>query len=202
MIIFDFDGVLINSNNLKNKIFVNLSNKYLKEHSLKIIFKDFIKRNSAQTRETKIKYLCELDSTLSFSKIIDEFGVNVTQNYKKCEVNFQVLNECDEWAICSAGDTQEIYNVLEYYNVNLRQKIILGGQLDKTNFLNSFSNEQNIFFGDSEEDYLAAQRAQITFVFCEYWALNEELKKMRPMKIERCCHQLEVIKRVQDYKCT
>jgi phosphoglycolate phosphatase-like HAD superfamily hydrolase len=193
MIIFDFDGVLINSNNLKNKIFVNLSNKY---------FKDFIKRNSAQTRETKIKYLCELDSTLSFSKIIDEFGINVNQNYKKCEVNFQVLNECDEWAICSAGDTQEIYNVLKYYNVNLRQNIILGGQLDKTKFLNSFSNEQNIFFGDSEEDYLAAQRAQITFVFCEYWALNEELKKMRPMKIERCCHQLEVIKRVQDYKCT
>ncbi len=189
-IIFDFDGVIIDSNSIKTEAFKNTVKCYGKEASDKLIA--FHLANGGVSRFKKfewfVKYVLlskdrELVNELTFS-----FGKEVRKKLFECNFRTDLCNLKEDlqgtrWFIASGGLQVEIEDLLRRKSIlDLFEGGVFGSPLSKEMILRNITREFRsttpeawILIGDSIYDYHCANQSQMIFIFATAWSECKDL---------------------------
>lgn len=182
-VIFDCDGVLLNSNKLKTNSFFEVTKRFGLRSAQRLV--DYHVKNGGISRNKKFKYFVEdilnkTDDNL-IDKLIYNYGANVKNKLLSCETipdlkqviqkNFQKSNKY----IVSGGNQEELRFVFKKRKLDfLFNSGIFGSPDSKEKILNrEIKKKENFFpalyFGDSKYDYEVAFLYKIDFIFCYEW---------------------------------
>ncbi len=179
--IFDCDGVILNSNQLKTKAF----SKSLHGEDA-ILISDFIKyhkQNGGISRHEKFRYFFEKikkqpNSNLEIHKALVRFSEIVKHELIQCDyvpgfLKFirKIFNINPNIFVVSGSEENELNYVFNKRKINQFFKKIYGSPNDKSintlKVISNFSNISNsgVFFGDSKIDYETAKEFNLDFIF-------------------------------------
>jgi phosphoglycolate phosphatase-like HAD superfamily hydrolase len=183
-IVFDCDGVLLNSNKLKSDAFYKAALPYGEVAANALV--SYHVKNGGVSRYIKFElFLRDLIPKGALGPSIDEllnvYATEVRQSLLSCEVakNLAELREktkSSDWFIVSGGDQEELREVFKLRGLEtLFNGGIYGSPLTKDEILTSLINsdkisESGVFLGDSKYDYLAATKANLDFIFVSDWS--------------------------------
>ena len=182
-LVFDCDGVVLNSNKIKTRAFYDVASIY--GHKVAKEFKDYHRENGGISRYAKFEYLVLdiLNAKLEpqvIQSLLDAYAYKVKQALITCEVakGLEMLRQTTKhakWLIVSGGDQSELREVFterrldKYFDGG-----IFGSPDTKNLILERELNNKNItkpalFIGDSKYDFQAAQLAGLDFIFLTDW---------------------------------
>lgn len=182
IILFDFDGVIFDSNFIKKKAIYLASKDYLNGKRLEQ-FVDYFLFNSGIPRDIKIsKFFNKKKSEIikiNYSKILNENLIlskkipGILTFLKKLKNNDKKIH------ILSGGNKNEIIKILDKNKMLKYFNQILTSPNDKQTNLNRLDIDKNtIFFGDSYHDYNLALRNNIDFVFVYGFTIQYDWKNL------------------------
>ena len=178
-IIFDFDGVLVESNEIRFNGFRKLFKDYPQEQVDQLV--KYAKANGGVSRYKKIEFFFntirkEPISSKSVNHWADQFSELVTQDVleaRPVEGSLEFLekyfNQFD-FAIVSGSDQKELRKVCKGRGIDSFFKMILGSPIEKKDniatLLSDFKWERNksLYIGDSNNDLEAAEANNIDFI--------------------------------------
>ncbi len=180
MYVFDCDGVVLNSNEIKNDAFrVALVDcppweidAFLTMHRATAGVSRFVKFEWMANRARERGY------QFCYSEAIKRYAAACRQGLLTAEVApdlTKARNSSNEvWAIVSGGDQQEVRDVLEQKGIaSYFDGGIFGSPRNKTELLTELSKGQDmggsIFFGDSAYDHDSAVQFEMEFHFVWGW---------------------------------
>lgn len=182
-IVFDCDGVILNSNGIKSHAFYEATKHYGHELASKLV--DYHMMNGGISRYEKIKYFLNSILCIDFDEevyrnILKRFSVAVYNGLLSCEIakglaELKIKTEFTNWLIVSGGDQIELRNVFEERKIEkLFDGGIFGSPDEKSTILCREIDNDNIktpalFIGDSKYDYEVAQDAGFDFIFLYRW---------------------------------
>jgi len=173
--IFDCDGVLLDSNNIKGDIFVKIAEHFSLEHAQE--FKAFHDKNGGLNRRDKFTYFFEkILKRTNFEKDLAEalnlFRTKSLEALKSAQLVPGVedflknLPENSKKYVISAGDQDDLILVLGAKKLSGYFDKLFGGPKLKTDIISELKlTGKTIFFGDSEIDYKSANKFNFDFVF-------------------------------------
>jgi HAD superfamily hydrolase (TIGR01549 family) len=189
-LVFDCDGVILNSNKIKTQAFYDVAKVY--GHKPAQILKDYHIQNGGISRYKKFEYLFtnilqKTTEAQELNKLLSHFSKEVKNALLTCEVakNIKELRDKtkdSKWLIVSGGDQAELREVFKQRELNVYfDGGIFGSPDDKDIILKNEKEDGNIsekslFLGDSMYDYQAAAAAKIDFVFISQWSEVEKWK--------------------------
>jgi HAD superfamily hydrolase (TIGR01549 family) len=183
-IVFDCDGVVLNSNEVKTRAFYNVTLGYGEVFASK--FRDFHMQNGGISRYKKFEYFLtnilgkKIDEKV-IKKLLYSFSKEVKKGLMSCEItrNLDILRQKTheaKWFIVSGGDQEELREVFkardisDYFNGG-----IFGSPACKDTIL--FNELQNknlvqpcLFLGDSKYDFEVSVRHRMDFLFISGWS--------------------------------
>lgn len=178
-VIFDFDGVMVDSNEIRIEGFRTL---YASESGDKLeVFMKYLRNNHGLSRYRKIRYYYEhvqqqavKDSTVRqdaerYSYVVAEAVANApeipgAEAFLKASAGHFCL------ALISSSDQQELRGICRRRGIDRYFEAILGSPEEKpTNILNllrdnGWSREATVYVGDSVSDLEAASSAGVAFI--------------------------------------
>jgi len=183
-LVFDCDGVVLNSNKVKTQAFYEATKHFGHESAQALV--DYHVVNGGISRYLKFDYfLANILQTSPNQSILDEllnrFSLAVKQGLMECDVaegldEVRLKTPKANWLIVSGGDQDELRDVFALRGLrNYFDGGIFGSPDDKDKILAREKANQNIdsnpalFVGDSKYDYLAASKAGLDFVFLTDW---------------------------------
>ena len=183
-IIFDCDGVLLDSNSIKTNAFREAVISYGEDAAQKLV--DFHIYHGGISRYEKFRwFFSEVvnlpDAETATKSAIKKFSYSVKHNLPTCQISdgLELLKSASgttPWYIVSGGDQQELNLFMQ--DANLSQLFdggIFGSPDTKHDiFSRLISNTggctQNIYFGDSALDHIVAKDFGCDFVFVSKWS--------------------------------
>lgn len=183
-LIFDCDGVILNSNKVKTQAFYNAALAYGERAAQLLV--DYHVANGGVSRYKKFEIFLETmvpknKQGPSLESLLQLYADEVRLGLLRCEVapDLNSLREqtCHaKWLIVSGGDQSELRSVfkerelLSYFDGG-----VFGSPDAKDFILERECNNRNIvtpalFLGDSKYDHVSATRAGIDFVFLSRWS--------------------------------
>ena len=180
--LFDFDGVIFDTNFIKKNAIFSASKDYLNSEQL-LAFVNYFLFNSGIPREIKIANFFDKNK----SKIIQKNYSNILKNdlllSKKIPgiLNFlkKIKNENKKIHILSGGNLNEIIKILDKNKMLKYFDEILAGPNDKQINLDKLNvNKNTIFFGDSYHDYTLALKNNIDFVFVYGFSIQDDWENL------------------------
>ena len=165
-IFIDFDGVVSDTNKLKEKNIGEAYKYVFGEYN--IDFVNFFTKNNGIPRELKLnKYF---NSPVVEEKILKKyFSLNKTLLDAKLSsgfLNYLKINNQSDFFILSGGDKIEINSFLKKNKIFHLFNEILTGPKTKSENLSKFNiSSSDIFIGDSEHDYIVAKEYNLNFIF-------------------------------------
>ena len=185
--VFDFDGVLVNSNILKRDCFLKVADLYGTQIYKK--FKQYCDKHPSATRYEKMQWLEKKLETVNVSHkdLINQYSYCVKSRLLEAESvtnlpKLQKYTQNSSWSIVSAAPEEELRWFLKEKNWNgLFEGGVYGAPRSKDSiFRKEYSTEnrknRTVFFGDSKSDFEVARKLDIDFVFVNQWARDPELK--------------------------
>lgn len=191
-IIFDCDGVILNSNQIKTLAFGSVTNKFGVENSKKLM--DYHVLNGGVSRYVKFKYFIEniLNSSSYQEEILNDLLSNYSTEVKSQLIKSEVCNNLHKmraltnqmkWMVISGGDQNELREVFkakqiyEYFDGG-----IFGSPDSKIDIVEREISLKNILFpalflGDSKFDYQVATTYGIEFAFISQWSEFENYEE-------------------------
>ncbi len=189
-VLFDCDGVILNSNKVKSDSFYKTAfyyGKYVAEE-----FLEYHVNNGGISRYSKFEYLLKnilpkysIENDLknfnnNFKKLIEIYKENCFEGLKNCEVAENIHNIKEKfkeknWLVVSGGDQDELNKILKSRNLNkLFGGGIFGSPDNKFEIISREKEKGNIkgksiLIGDSKYDYEVSMRSNIDFVFLYDW---------------------------------
>ena len=202
-IIFDCDGVVLNSNAIKTNAFYKLSKPFGDSSAKNLI--DFHKNNGGISRYKKFDYFVKniIDEQLDkkneedikrlIKRLCDEYSEIVFESLLNSEValglkDLRQKTKDSDWIIVSGGDQKELRQVFEKKNISkFFNKGIFGSPKSKYEIiekclLNKLIDKRAIFIGDSRLDYKVANHFGMDFVFVSEWSEFENLDSYAKLK--------------------
>lgn len=188
-LVFDCDGVILNSNQVKTDAFYNAALPYGKVLAEQLV--DYHVNHGGISRYTKFEYFLknivpkDIHAKDSFESqleaLLTTYAQLVHQGLLECEVapglkELRKLTPNTNWLIVSGGDQAELNEVfLKRKLSNLFNGGIYGSPNTKDEILSREINNGNItlpalFLGDSKYDYEAASKANLDFIFLSGWS--------------------------------
>ncbi|MBT5988143.1 HAD family hydrolase [bacterium] len=182
-LVFDCDGVVLNSNKIKTQAFYEAT-KHLGHESAQALV-DYHVQNGGISRYVKFEYFINeilkqaLDQTI-LNDLLNRFSQAVKQGLMTCEVaegldQLKAKTPDANWLIVSGGDQTELKQVftergLDHYF----EGGIFGSPDTKDTILareiaNGTITRPALFLGDSKYDYQAAETAGLDFIFLTQW---------------------------------
>ncbi len=179
IIIFDFDGVIIDSVKIKDNAFKSLVAKYPKK--IRNAFFKFHKKNIGKSRFIKFEYLfknlLKIPYTQRDIKLMSEAFAKIVLykiariNLNKGVLKFLVKNKVSFLYFISSGTPQrELKRIIHKKCLNIYFKKIYGSPVDKVNHIldiiktYKFLKKDILFIGDGLSDLKAAMRTNINFI--------------------------------------
>ena len=178
-IIFDFDGVLVESNEIRINGFKELFAEFPNEATTRLI--EFCRKNGGMPRYQKIRHFFNdilqkpiadnqvNDYAIKYSKLVYQSVVGAP--YVDGATDFlEKFKEEYRFAIVSGSDQNELRRICKERKIEPYFNEILGSPTDKTenidNLLQSMNwlNQECIYIGDSYNDYKAASNQGIFFL--------------------------------------
>ena len=192
-IIFDFDGVILDSNNVKTIAFKNISKRFGEGKSLALV--NYHIKNGGVSRFVKIKWFVE--NVLKnknedlIRNLVEEYGNEVSKSLESCSFRTDLFElkkklKNTQWSIASGGKQDEIINLLEKkLLLEIFDNGIYGSptpkmEIVKKTIFNAERNMKNKFvlIGDSYYDYKCAKENGIKFIFASDWS---DIKKPKEL---------------------
>lgn len=189
-ILFDFDGVLFDTNHIKKQNIFDAAKLFV-EVQIAQEFTQYFTANNGIPREKKI---------FLFFQGKEHIANNILKTYNNLNNNLdsampingvrEFLEQCKSKnkIIISGGDYNEIMNLLWKNNLDKYFQSILCGPLTKDqNFKKIDLNKSTVFFGDSFHDYEVAQKYSVDFIFVygvSQDTRNEKLKSNSLLSIQ------------------
>lgn len=183
-IIFDCDGIVLNSNNIKTSGF-EYALRFFNKRDVKSFLK-YHKKNGGVSRQIKFKYFFEKITQKSFSpelleKVMNDYSYYIYNGLLNCEIEkslFKIkkLTEHIPWYIISGGSEKELREIFKIRNINTlfdggiygnpkSKDLIIKEQLETNSLL-----LPAIYFGDSRYDYEVCKSYSIDFIFISQWS--------------------------------
>ena len=183
--IFDCDGVLIDSNRMKIRIFEKIlkKNQFSKEAIV-----DFIhhhKKHAGISRYIKINRLftkLKINDQSFKKNILNEISNSFKEEYMK----LNLTAGCEDFLIylkkkrinsyvLTGSDEIELNNIFRKKGIKKYFKLILGSPVNKFENFNKFSKHvntkvPNYYFGDSRLDYQVAKKINFNFIFVKQFS--------------------------------
>tara|TARA_A100001388_G_C28752130_1_gene492791 strand:- start:1172 stop:1819 length:648 start_codon:yes stop_codon:yes gene_type:complete len=206
-IIFDFDGVVLNSNHVKTEGFASLSKEFGIEASQNLV--RYHLENGGISRFNKIEWFVNNELKRNDKQLIEElifkYGKIVEKKLLECKLRTnlydlkQKLSPC-KWYIASGGLETEIIKLMNRKNLSklfdggiygspkTKQKIIKDL---KKNF-DPLNKEDWVLIGDSKYDYYCALENDVSFIFAYEWTDIVEYRKFISE------NNLKIIKGIED----
>lgn len=197
LIIFDFDGVIIDSNDIKTEAFKksikneskeNIEN-FIKYHKLNFNISRYKKFEHFYSKIKKInkkKLKFSMKNTLlKYSKINKELSLKsrviygLTNFLKKLrKLNIKLI-------VISSSDTDDIKFVLKKKNLSKYFSEVLGSPTSKKKHFKNIKNNLNnkiqvLSLGDSKNDYLISKSMAFDFIYIKsksFWFGDNKMKK-------------------------
>lgn len=189
-LIFDCDGVILNSNGLKNSVFEELASEWGQDATDR--FLSLISESPGQSRVhlfdhfvrrilPAVGYIHPLDyQSRLLSRLISNFSKMVSVALLESEMveglhDLRQQFSTQTWLVASAGMADEIRSVFEKKNIlGLFDGGIFGAPSSKPEIFWQLKaagviNQPSVFFGDSISDYEAAMQSHIDFIFVSGW---------------------------------
>jgi phosphoglycolate phosphatase-like HAD superfamily hydrolase len=182
-LVFDCDGVVLNSNQVKTDAFYQASLLYGKQAAQAMV--DYHVANGGVSRYKKFAHFLEnivpRQEGPDLDSILASYASYVKDGLLSCEVapGLQALRESTpeaRWLIVSGGDQAELRDVFAHRGLTqLFDGGVFGSPESKGKILAREMANGNIvgpalFLGDSKYDYEAADRAGLDFVFLSGWS--------------------------------
>jgi phosphoglycolate phosphatase-like HAD superfamily hydrolase len=183
-LVFDCDGVILNSNKIKTQAFYDVAKVYGHDSAQKL--KNYHLLNGGISRYEKFEYLFtnilhKTIETQEINKLLSNFSKKVKKALLACEVATNIKELRDKtkhakWLVVSGGDQTELREIFAQRELDgYFDGGIFGSPDDKDTILKSEKNKYNItgkslFLGDSMYDYQAATTAQMDFIFLSKWS--------------------------------
>lgn len=191
---FDCDGVILDSNNLKTDTF----NEVLKDET-KEIREQFIKYHLLNTGVSRYEKFTNFFKDIKKQKnyeddlsiLLKNFSDLLIKNLSTCQVTKKAREFLEKIKsnnknvyMVSASDENELIHVLRKRNLDIYFDHILGSPRNKIENINllkkifSFKGK-SVFFGDSKSDFLASQHNQFEFIYMKrysLWTVPDEIK--------------------------
>ena len=182
-LVFDCDGVVLNSNQVKTDAFYQTSLLYGKQAAQAMV--DYHVANGGVSRYKKFAHFLEkivpCQEGPDLNSLLASYASYVKSGLLRCEVapGLQALRESTpeaRWLIVSGGDQAELRDVFAHRGLTqLFDGGIFGSPDTKDEILQrefASSNVQHpaLFLGDSKYDYQAATLVNIDFLFVSGWS--------------------------------
>ena len=178
IIIYDFDGVICDSVNIKTDAFIELYRSYGKEIQSKV--RTYHLENGGISRYQKFRFFESqiLGKKVTESRIndlADRFSALVkkkviSSKYIPGAIEFISKNKNKRQFICTGTPENEILEIIREKRIDTYFERVYGSPSTKTSIIKTIINECNIsldeylFFGDAMTDYYAAHECKIKFV--------------------------------------
>jgi len=182
-LIFDCDGVILNSNKIKTQAFYDVAKIY--GHESAQALKDYHIRNGGISRYKKFEFLIKNIlrkpiETRELNKLLSNFSKEVKKALLTCEsaTNIEALREKTKntnWLIVSGGDQAELREVFKKRGLDSYfDGGIFGSPHTKDEILSNTTNSGLIkhpalYIGDSKYDYLVSSEFNLDFIFVSGW---------------------------------
>lgn len=176
---FDFDGVILDSNHVKEAAYTSLFADRAPEFVERV--RHYHRQEPAQTRNEKIATWLSWEGSEvdpeDVSSYIERYAEEVTRGLQKAQPVpgvFDFIDVARELAhsqhVVSAGNADEIHAILVSHRRREHFQTIFGGDHKKAAALQTLAEVHEVptstivFFGDAHTDYEAAREANVRFV--------------------------------------
>lgn len=182
-VVFDCDGVILNSNKVKTEAFYQAALPYGEEFANALV--RFHVDNGGISRYVKFKHFLdeivpENESGPDLDDLLMTYAQNVRLGLMECDVASRLsdLREASgraRWLVASGGDQSELREVFAARGLNkLFDGGIFGSPDSKDDILaRELSDEEQcastLFVGDSRYDHVVSKKLGIDFVFVSQW---------------------------------
>jgi phosphoglycolate phosphatase-like HAD superfamily hydrolase len=188
-VLFDCDGVILNSNKLKAQAFYN-AGLLCGECSAEKL-SEYHKSNGGISRYEKFEWFLQNivgeGTSVTKEQLLKVYAKEVRDGLMSCGIaqGLQELRELTsgaKWLVVSGGDQSELRDIFAARGIaNLFDGGIFGSPDNKHEIIARETASGNIkakslFIGDSENDYVAANKATMDFVFLYGWSELENWK--------------------------
>jgi len=190
-IIFDCDGVILNSNKIKTEAFFEVTKSYSLNNAERL--KEYHILNGGISREEKFKHffnviLKKKPKNSEMKKLLNDFSSEVCHQLLNCEINndlekFKEFTPNAKWLVISGGNQDELRKVF------LKRKIsflfdggIFGSpenkdQLIKNQILKKNITGNSVYIGDSLYDQKVSNMNNLFFIFLSKWTEVKDWQK-------------------------
>ena len=182
-LVFDCDGVILDSNTLKRDAFYAATKLYGAKYAEQLV--SYHIENGGISRYEKFKYffdriLCVAFDRHKYNEVLDIYANYVKLGLLECQIceGLDVLRRQTphaNWLIVSGGDQNEIRDVFMNRSIaHFFDGGVFGSPDNKSVILKREIENNNIkknalFFGDSKYDFTASNESGIDFVFVSKW---------------------------------
>lgn len=200
-LVFDCDGVVLNSNKIKTEAFYEAAKHYGHDSAQALV--DYHVRNGGISRYAKFEYFFreilkqEVDLRV-MNEVLLHFALAVKEGLMISEVadgldQLKENTKSTKWLIVSGGDQAELQEIFakkklaQYFNGGIfgspdTKVDILKRELDNKNI-----TKPGLFIGDSKYDYQASSEVGLDFVFISQWTEVKEWQKyIQQEKLNMC----------------
>jgi phosphoglycolate phosphatase-like HAD superfamily hydrolase len=180
-LVFDCDGVVLNSNKVKTQAFYNAALPFGEEAAQKLVAHHVL--NGGISRYKKFEWFLQeviTSGEAELNKLLESYAQFVRNGLLTCDIAselFELRKKTSQanWLIVSGGDQQELREVFTARNlIELFDGGIFGSPDSKDIILerelaNNNIRKSAIFLGDSRYDHIAASNAGLEFLFLSEW---------------------------------
>ena len=189
-LVFDCDGVVLNSNKLKIQAYYDVAIKFGANKTQAQSLVDHHVRLGGISRYPKFEYFLreiiqQAVTEQAMKTLLDSFTAEVKRLLTDCEISPDLMrireaNPNAKWMIISGGDQAELRDIFKQRGIdNLFEAGIFGSPDNKDAILSRQLGLDNIllpalFIGDSRYDHQASTNAGLDFVFLSAWTDVED----------------------------
>ena len=182
-LIFDCDGVILNSNKIKTEAFYEAALVYGKEKANQFV--DYHRENGGISRYKKFQYFFEKiilknNYNNELYDILNVYSNIVMDKLAKCEINpylhkFKSFTKGARWGVVSGGNQDELRAIFNQRKLSELFELGIYGSPDTKEQIfskimrNNLYHNPALYFGDSKYDYEVTKIYGVDFLFISCW---------------------------------
>jgi len=193
-VILDFDGVILDSNLVKEKAIRKVANSFLGNAESEE-FVNFFISNNGLPREIKIKKF--VSDNVIFKEFLNSYNAILSRKLKKARLTTNAIPFLKMLAsfrlplyVLSGGDEKEVIFLLEDKQLLSSFKKVMGGPQTKYKNISDINLcGKTLYIGDSQIDYEVAKSFDFDFIFMYQYTQFKEWRKYF-----ECKNKVKIIK--------